>query len=547
MRPRVSRATRIALVVFTSIGLVSASRGQESPWIHHGSAGDGVSVVAPVGDVDSDGVDDVLVGAPSYDGDTGRARLLSGADGSVLATFVGDDEGDLFGAALAGLGDVDDDGTPDFAIGAPGDGGIAGYVDVYSGDDHTLLFSVSGSDVGDRLGAAVGGLGDVDSDGHDDLLVGIPGDDTAASDAGAVWLLSGDDGSLLDDAFGSTASDGFGASIAVWPAWKTWSGHDPLPGIGAPQAGTTDEGYFVVLDPSDMSVVRTRSGTSTRQRLGTSVAFAGDVDGDGWLDHVIGDDPRDSSGDPTGQGTALVVSGDDGDVIHTFTGTGSGERYGSSVAGTGDVDGDGRCDVIVAAPASSAGGSGAGEIRVYSGASGALLKAAVLGAPGDAFGTCAVLVGDVDGDDLDDLFVSAPGDDSGGTGAGAAWMVSFTPWGVASNGVTGTCGVPLAKGRGGLLPGTQVTITLEDVPAYADVILVSGTSTVVDPSHGVLGPTPDVVVSGLSADANGELEYEFTWPSGASTGDVFFYQWRVDDSGASNGESLSNTIKATVP
>ena len=155
------------------------------------------SRVNAAGDVNNDGVPDIIVGAEYDDtagSDAGLARVFSGADGSILYTFLGNDGYEFFGESVSGVGDVNDDGHADVAVGANYDddsGDNAGSVRVFSGADGSELYQFNGDDDGFKFGASVSGVGDMNNDGLDDLLVGIPGDydEGLDNDAGSARLF----------------------------------------------------------------------------------------------------------------------------------------------------------------------------------------------------------------------------------------------------------------------------------------------------------------------------------------------------------------------
>ncbi|MCB9568273.1 MAG: FG-GAP repeat protein [Myxococcales bacterium] len=167
--------------------------------------------VSEVADVDGDGVMEALVSAPFNDegGDkAGAIYLYSGAGGALLFAAKGE-PGDNLGYGIADAGDVDDDGVPDLIAGAPGVGG--GRALVYSGADGSLLLTLASEADGASFGAAVAAAGDVDGDGHGDLLVGAPSDASAGADAGRVHLFAGIDGATIwirDGAAGSMLGAG---------------------------------------------------------------------------------------------------------------------------------------------------------------------------------------------------------------------------------------------------------------------------------------------------------------------------------------------------
>lgn len=149
------------------------------------------AVLAPGGDVDGDGIGDLLAGCPDLG--AGQVRVYHGAHNGLLQTWHGTSNGDRFGASVASAGDVNGDGRADVAIGAPDGGDVAqvlsfnrGVVEVRSGLDGAAMMTVKGSTSQDHLGAAVGGGFDVDGDGRPDVVAGEPDDDAVASGAGLV-------------------------------------------------------------------------------------------------------------------------------------------------------------------------------------------------------------------------------------------------------------------------------------------------------------------------------------------------------------------------
>ena len=149
--------------------------------------------VAGAGDVDNDGYDDVIVGHRFYGfavGNViGRAIVYSGLNGTVLHAFDG--EGDEFGYCVDGVGDANGDGHADLVVGAPWeDNGAngAGNVKVFSGADGALLYNFDGGGSRARLGWACAGAGDINRDGYADLILGAPGDASGGPAAGAALV-----------------------------------------------------------------------------------------------------------------------------------------------------------------------------------------------------------------------------------------------------------------------------------------------------------------------------------------------------------------------
>jgi len=394
--------------------------------------------VSGAGDVDGDGFADLVVGAPiampNGLGVAGSAFVFSGSTGAQLWRFDGQAYGYWLGYSVAGAGDVDGDGFDDLIVGAPkaSPSGLsnAGSAFVFSGATGAQLWRFDGLAALDELGYSVSGAGDVDGDGFDDLIVGTSfSDPNGLSRAGSAFVFSGATGAQLWRFDGQATGDQLGSSV---------SGAGDLDGdgfadliVGAPGTdpnGLSDAGSAFIFAGSTGAPLWRFDGQAAVYELGWSVSGAGDVDGDGVGDVIMGAPGTGPNGLP-GAGSAFVFSGATGIQLWRFDGLASGDFLGFSVAGAGDVDGDGFDDLIAGAWFSDPYGiPDAGSAFVFSGATGSQLLRLDGQARGDLFGSSVSGAGDVDGDGRADLIIGAQWADSNSTpDVGSAFVYTFNP------------------------------------------------------------------------------------------------------------------------
>ena len=213
--------------------------------------------VSQLGDIDRDGVQEAIIGAARHADDQGRVNghtdVRSGRTGKLLHRFTGAPD-DVHGYAMADAGDVNRDGVPDIVVGATGEARLAcfdtprpGRIYVYSGRTGRELLTVDGETDGDQFGAAVGAAGDVDRDGRADLLVGAPcHDGPAGADAGRAYVVSGRTGRVLRTHDGAEAGDALGWGAAGLGDVTGDRRADYI--VGAKDAGPGDRGLAYVYD-----------------------------------------------------------------------------------------------------------------------------------------------------------------------------------------------------------------------------------------------------------------------------------------------------------
>jgi len=357
--------------------------------------------VSDAGDINGDGFGDIIIGAPDASPNgakSGTAVVISGADGSTLMTIEGEMVLDRLGHSVSAAGDVDGDGVPDVIVGVIGDddnGDNSGSARVHSGANGSQLYIFRGNSQFDGFGWSVGKAGDYNNDGFGDVIVGAPNE----AGGGAAYVYSGADGSLLDTLF-----VGFfhtGTSVAGIGD-VNGDNHDDVI-VGARYADSA-----TVFSGADGSILHEFNAPDTQ--LGFSVDGAGDVNGDGTPDVIVGAPSFNGLG--VERGSATVYSGLDWSVLHEFVGAQDESWFGSSVSGAGDVDGDGFADVVAGNFENDLIGI-RGFAKVYSGATGAVLLDLEGEYLGDRFGWSVSSAGDVDGDGRSDVVISAPDFDEG--------------------------------------------------------------------------------------------------------------------------------------
>ncbi len=353
------------------------------------------ATIARAGDVDGDGLEDILVGAWGNDeagGATGKTYLIHGSTSppgevmleTVPSAFTGEGAGDASGYCLCALGDLDGDGYDDFAIGAPNHDTVAnnaGRVYILMGGPErpvstrslsTADIIIDGAAANDLFGHAIAGGVDLDQDGLPDLAIGAHGSNLNGEDSGAVYVFSGasltrggryaatDAAAVI---FGAAPGDQFGYSVTLSPDVDGDHIGDLFVGATRVSDGANWNGAGILVPGaiplSNLNGSASQGivfpGDSDNDKAGRVVGTTGDMDGDGLGDLLLAAPYADVDGEEGVGKVALIFGGSSlaghllGDTPDLFTGIRDSGLAGFSIAGDGDVDGDGHPDLFIGA------------------------------------------------------------------------------------------------------------------------------------------------------------------------------------------------------
>lgn len=508
--------------------------------------------VASIGDVNGDGVQDIVATANGDDDgigeDLGAAWILfMNPDGTVASEskisatsgfFFGELEDlDRFGTGLAAPGDLDGDGVPDLIVGADreDDGGInrgAIWTLFLNADGtvkgHQKVSATSGGFTGqllddDHFGESIAVIGDLDQNGVVDLIVGADGDDDGGASTGAVWILFMAPGGLVQ-------------------------GHQKI--------SATSGGFTGLIEAGGA--------------FGSSVGALGDLDGDGVPDVAVSYPLDGDSGFSAGAVWILFLNVDGTVKSHSkISGTAGGfvgplepgDVFGASPTLLSDLDGNGVRDLAVGASGDSDAGAGAGTIWIlFLDSSGTVIAeqqitggiGSMVGPIGaqDKFGGGVAVHADLNGDGDLSIIVGSQGAKEVGNGyrPGGLWVIEVaSQWSTLGPGLAGTAGVPLLEARGSMQAGELVTLAMTNARPFSSTTLVIGLSNLSVPfKQGVLVPTPDFLIPSLS-DGFGEWILNVIWPPGVPPGVTSYYQFWVVDPAGPVGLAASNGVQKTSP
>lgn len=568
-RPRIATLTGSAMAALVLIAAVPAR--SQTPLFH--ALGDGAEDnlgqdLNGAGDIDGDGLADVIAGAPnrmSY-GQPGYARVYAPPSGAILYSWTGDAPDDNFGSAVAGGGDLDADGVSDLVVGATQYWtGQPGYARFFSGADGSVIRTLAGDGANDAFGSSTSIVGDLDGDGFDDVLIGAS--QWFLTAPGYARVYSGWDGSVLWSATGLANGDAFGQS-------SSRAGDvdgDAVPDfiVGSYPSTTKGAGYAQVFSGSSGALLYTFAGDQEQDSFGFSVSGAGDLQGDGFADLIVGSNPPNSQ-----PGYARAFSGADGSVLYTWVGGEPADSFGRDVAGAGDVDGDQFADVLVGAPTVNGLNSRSGTATIFSGVDGAPLKTLFGAGWHQYFGSSVAGIGDASGDGVPDLAIASSGDNTNGNNAGRIDALSSVCLPVppvilqppadqeacvGASSVTFTVGatgaLPLGyqwRKDGVPIPGAKAsaytiyTVTAADFGTYDVVVTDCGGSVTSAPAQLTLYVTPPVIVQQPQSQTVC-VQAPASFTVGATGEPPLSYQWSKDGVPLPGATSATLVIPAAQP
>jgi hypothetical protein len=377
-------------------------------------------------------------------GDSGHAQ-------EVLYSLVSPNaqQDGAFGYAVACAGDVNNDGYPDVIIGASAISGVTAWGEgrayVFSGPDGALLHALESPQgtVG-YFGNGVSGVGDLNNDDHDDVLVGAWREDVGViAEAGAAYVFNGATGDTLYSLVSPNpqASGWFGCNVSSVGDVNRDGCPDLIVGAGGEAPGgvpAAGRAYVFSGATGDTLLTLVSPHPDMLGFFGFPVSGVGDVDGDGCADVAVGAHQENPPGNPSNSGMAYVFSGATGDTLYSLAPPHKEVDgvFGLGLSNAGDWDADGHPDVVVGARGVDAEGfSNAGIAYVFSGPTGAALDTLVSRSAetGGHFGGGVADAGDTNNDGCADVIVMANYEDPPGSPVNAGRVYVFTGGAGAAN------------------------------------------------------------------------------------------------------------------
>ena len=436
---------RIRLVVDTTDAVYPITidpLASSANWIVEGEQSDESlgSAVSTAGDVNGDGYSDVIVSAPFYDNgetDAGCVFVYYGSKTGLSTTPEWSQEGQrgrvFYGLAVSTAGDVNGDGYSDIIVGThyyhngeTDEGAAFVYHGSSTGLSTTADWAIESNQADTKLGNAVSTAGDVNGDGYSDVIIGVRGYSNGEFNEGAVFVYYGSDTGLSSTADwtmeGNQADAVLGYSVSTAGDVNGDGYSDIISSACYYSNGETKEGAAFVYHGSSTGLSTTADwaieSDQANAKLGNSVSTAGDVNGDGYADVIVG--AHSYSQGEISDGRAFVYYGSETGLSTTADWTGEGGQYmamyGTSTSTAGDVNGDGYADVVVGALRYDNGENDEGAAFVYHGSATGLSSTANWMMEGNQAGAelggAVSTAGDVNGDGYSDIIIGVHNYDS---------------------------------------------------------------------------------------------------------------------------------------
>ncbi|MFT7616516.1 MAG: hypothetical protein ACI97A_000138 [Planctomycetota bacterium] len=344
------------------VRVYSGAKGNLLATLNGATAGEQFgSTITALGDINGDAIPDYAIASPTAVGDTqidaGTIRLYSGTTHTVLLSIDGTQANGKFGSTIVALGDTNGDLVNDYVVTSPfsmvGSTPGVGSLRIFSGLNSTPILVVDGDDIGLDLefGASMMAVEDQDLDSIEDLIVGVPGATPGGVDSGRFVLISSVTGVRLAEINGTTPNDRFGAAVVTWVDQNVDGKRDyaiSAPGFDGP--GGIDSGLVVIYESNMLTPISGFVGENPGDELGTALASGADMDGDTVEDLIIGAPGYD--GPTVDCGKIYTYSTASNTPRYELFGRAAGQRFGTSVSSTGDIDADGLGEMIVGAEGS---------------------------------------------------------------------------------------------------------------------------------------------------------------------------------------------------